>query len=169
MAILGVLAALSTVLTVLGTVISVNTIFFTAAAAFLAGIVVIRFGLGYGTVFFAVCSVLDFILNPNKIHLFLYLGFAGYLLLSEGSFRAIHKKRGERGKWLHRGLRLLFFLMLYLPMISFIPQLFVSEEIIKMKAFYPVMMAGGLLAWVVYDIAYAVFKRFFYERFGNRI
>ena len=82
MAILGVLAALSTVLTVLGTVISVNTVFFTAAAAFLLGIVVVRFGMRYGTVFFAVCSVLDFIFNPNKIHLFLYLAFAGYLLFA---------------------------------------------------------------------------------------
>lgn len=165
MAILGVLAALSTVLTVLGTVISVNTVFFTAAAAFLAGIVVIRFGMGYGTIFFAVCSVLDFIFNPNKIHLFLYIGFAGYLILSEGSYRVIQKKMGVPGLWLHRGLRLVFFLVLYLPLICFVPQLLVSEEMMKMAGFYPVMIAGGMVAWVVYDFAYGAFKRYFYERF----
>lgn len=169
MAILGVLAALSTVLTVLGTVISVNTVFFTAAAAFLAGVVVIRFGLGYGAVFFAVCSALDFIFNPNKMHLFLYLGLAGYLLLSEGSYRLIQRKKGEGGKWIHRGLRLIFFLLIYLPLICFVPRLLVSEEILNMAAFYPVMLAGGVLAWVVYDTAYVVFKRYFYERFGKMI
>ena len=48
--ILGMMAALSTVLTVLGTVISVNTVFFTAAAAFLVGIAVISYGMGTGTI-----------------------------------------------------------------------------------------------------------------------
>ena len=44
-AVLGVMAALSTVLTVLGTVISVNTVFFTAAAAFLTGIALTGWGM----------------------------------------------------------------------------------------------------------------------------
>lgn len=169
MAILGVLAALSTVLTVLGTVISVNTIFFTAMAAFLAGIVAIRFGMGHGVVFFGVCALLDFIFNPNKLHLFLYLGLGGYLLLSEGSYRVFQKKMSNRLGWLHRGLRLFFFLLLYLPLLIFVPKLLISEELMKMSGFYPLMFVGGLLAWIVYDIAYGAFKRYFYERFGRMI
>ena len=50
-AILGVFAALSTVFTVLGTVISVNTVFFTALAAYLLGIIVVRFGIKEGILF----------------------------------------------------------------------------------------------------------------------
>lgn len=169
MAILGVLAALSTVLTVLGTVISVNTVFFTAAAAFLLGIVVVRFGMGYGTVFFAVCTALDFIFNPNKLHLFLYLGFAGYLLLSEGSYRLFRKKEGKKKEWLHRAVRLGVFLALYLPLLVFVPQLLVTEQTEKMAAFYPVMVLGGLVAWVIYDVAYQSFKRAFYQRFRQII
>ena len=169
MAILGVLAALSTVLTVLGTVISVNTVFFTAAAAFLLGIVVVRFGMRYGTVFFAVCSVLDFIFNPNKIHLFLYLAFAGYLLLAEGSYRLFEKKGARKGEWLHRGVRLLIFFLLYLPLLIFVPQLLVADQVLKISAFYPVMLLGGVVAWILYDIAYQSFKRTFYQHFRRII
>ena len=169
MAILGVLAALSTVLTVLGTVISVNTVFFTAAAAFLVGIVVVRFGMGYGTVFYAVCAVLDFIFNPNKLHLFLYLGFAGYLLLSEGSYRLFQKMERKKREWQHRTVRMLTFLVLYLPLLIFVPQLLVTEQTEKMAAFYPVMVLGGLTAWVIYDVAYQFFKRAFYQKFRRII
>ena len=137
MAILGVLAALSTVLTVLGTVISVDTVFFTAAAAFLAGIVVIRFGMGYGTVFFAVCASLDFIFNPNKLHVFLYLAFAGYLLLSEGSYRLLQRIEGRKKEWIHRGIRLLVFATFYIPLLCCVPQLLVSERILNLTVFYP--------------------------------
>ena len=69
-AILGVFAALSTVFTVLGTVISVNTVFFTALAAYLLGIIVVRFGIKEGILFYFVCAALDFFVNPDKMHLF---------------------------------------------------------------------------------------------------
>ena len=77
LAVMAVMAALSTVLTVLGTVISVNTVFFTAAAAFLAGIIVTCYGKRAGVLFFAVCAVLDFLVNPDKLHVILYLCLAG--------------------------------------------------------------------------------------------
>ena len=60
---LGVFAALSTVFTVLGTVISVNTVFFTALAAYLLGIIVVRFGIKEGILFYFVCAALDFFVN----------------------------------------------------------------------------------------------------------
>ena len=77
-AILGVFAALSTVFTVLGTVISVNTVFFTALAAYLLGIIVVRFGIKEGILFYFVCAALDFFVNPNKMHVILYLALAAY-------------------------------------------------------------------------------------------
>lgn len=168
-AVLGVLAALSTVLTVLGTVISVNTVFFTAAAAFLTGIVVMRYGMGYGVVFFVVCGVLDFIFNPNKLHIFLYLGFAGYLLLSEGTYRILPIKEQGKKEWIHRGLRLILFEALYIPLLLFVPQLLISEQIMNGIGFYPIMMVTGLVPWVVYDIAYAAFKKMFLQRLGKML
>lgn len=95
-AILGVFAALSTVFTVLGTVISVNTVFFTALAAYLLGIIVVRFGIKEGILFYFVCAVLDFFVNPNKMHAILYLALAAYILLSEGIFFTDEKKESER-------------------------------------------------------------------------
>ena len=79
-AILGVFAALSTVFTVLGTVISVNTVFFTALAAYLLGIIVVRFGIKEGILFYFVCAALDFFVNPDKMHVILYLALAAYIL-----------------------------------------------------------------------------------------
>ena len=63
-AMLGIMAALSTVLAVLGTVISINTVFFTAVAAFFVGIAVVKYGSASGILFFFVCSMLDFFVNP---------------------------------------------------------------------------------------------------------
>lgn len=169
MAVLGVLAALSTVLTVLGTVISVNTIFFTAMAAFLAGIAALRYGMGYGTIFFGVCALLDFIFNPNKLHVFLYLGLGGYLLISEGSYRLLQKRKIDSREWIHRVFRLLIFLSIYLPLLFFVPKLLISDKFLQIAAFYPIMIVGGIFVWVVYDVAYGAFKHYFYERFGGMI
>ena len=44
MAVLAMMAALSMVLILLGTVIPVNTLFFTAAAAYMTGIAVVLYG-----------------------------------------------------------------------------------------------------------------------------
>ena len=96
-AILGVFAALSTVFTVLGTVISVNTVFFTALAAYLLGIIVVRFGIKEGILFYFVCAALDFFVNPNKMHVILYLALAAYILLSEGIFLLMQKRIRKNG------------------------------------------------------------------------
>lgn len=168
-AVLSTLAALSTILVVLGTVISVNTVFFTAAAAFLAGIVTMRYGIGYSAVFFAVCTVLDFIFNPDKLHIFLYMGFAGYLLLSEGTYRILPGREGKKKERMHLGLRLIIFEILYVPLLLFIPRLLISDSLMNMTGFFPIMMIVGLLAWFLYDLAYTAFKRSFFQRFGKAL
>ena len=109
-AILGVFAALSTVFTVLGTVISVNTVFFTALAAYLLGIIVVRFGIKEGILFYFVCAALDFFVNPDKMHVILYLALAAYILLSEGIFLLMQKKNPK--EWVHCVIRLVIFLSL---------------------------------------------------------
>ena len=107
-AILGVFATLSTVFTVLGTVISVNTVFFTALAAYLLGIIVVRFGIKEGILFYFVCARLDFFVNPDKMHVILYLALAAYILLSEGIFLLMQKKNPK--EWVHCVIRLVIFL-----------------------------------------------------------
>lgn len=167
-AILGVMAALSTVLTVLGTVISVNTIFFTAAAAYLAGIAVILYGMGAGTLFYCVCAALDFVVNPDKLHVFLYLALAGYILVSEGSYRWMKgMPPGRKKEWLHRFLRLVIFAVLYSLVVIFLPRLFVSEEILERAWFLPVMLSAGVVVWFLYDLGYMEAKKWLHGRFSS--
>ena len=165
-AILGMMAALSTVLTVLGTVISVNTVFFTAAAAFLTGIAVIYYGIGAGTVFLCVCAALDFLVNPNKLHVFLYLALAIYILVCEGSYQKMEKMApGRKKEWLHRFMRLLVFAVLYTLLVIFLPQLLVSDKLFAKKWFVPVMFAVGVIVWVLYDLAYMEAKKWICAKF----
>lgn len=167
MAMLGVLAALSTVFSVLGTIISVNTVFFTAAAAFLSGIVLTRYGKGSGLLFYAVCAVLDFFINPNKFHVLLYLGLAGYLVLSEIIYSLLRVANPKKKEWLHRGIRFVVFALIYLPMVFFLPQLLVNGEVLQETWVLPALLAGGMLGWILYDIAYGAFKKFFAQYMGK--
>ena len=162
-AMLGIMAALSTVLAVLGTVISVNTVFFTAAAAFFVGIAVVKYGSASGILFFFVCSTLDFFVNPNKLHVLLYVVFAGYLLVAEISFRGLKKWKGKKKETIHRGIRLIVFLFLYVPGVIFLPELFVAGTVLEkwMSAgwFMTVLLLIGIPLWFIYDLAYFTGKR----------
>lgn len=166
--ILGMMAALSTVLTVLGTVISMNTVFFTAAAAFLVGIAVIFYGMGTGAVYLCVCAALDFFINPNKLHVFLYLALAFYILVCEGSYRGMAKMPdGTKKEWLHRLVRFLIFAVLYVLLLIFLPQLLVSDKLFTRQWFLPVMLGAGVVVWIIYDLAYLEAKRWMTARFGT--
>lgn len=167
MTMMAVLAALSTVLTVLGTIISVNTVFFTAAAAFLAGIVLTRYGTGAGMIFYIVCATLDFLVNPDKFHVLLYLCLAGYIVLSELTFRLLPIKNDKKKEGVHRGIRFVIFALIYLPLIFFVPRLFVSESILEESWLMPVLLLGGVVGWFLYDIAYGAFKKMFAQHMGK--
>lgn len=159
------MAALSTVLTVLGTVISVNTVFFTSAAAFLVGIAVIFYGMGAGGLFLAACAALDFFVNPNKLHVFLYLALAVYIFVCEGSYQGMKKMPdGRKKEWLHRSVRFLVFAVLYALLLTFLPQLLVSDKLLARGWFLPVMLAVGAVAWVIYDLAYIEAKKWVLTR-----
>jgi uncharacterized membrane protein len=168
MAMLGVMAALSTVLLVLATISVVNTLFFTALAAFLAGMAVVVYGGGYGMIFYAACGVLDFLFNPNPLHVFLYLAMAGYLFLSELIWKKMTRSDSRKKEWIHRGIRFLLFAILYIPLIYFLPELFVAEEFIKKNWFVMAAAVVGVVAWIVYDFAYAVCKKYIFQRFKIR-
>ncbi|MBO6108814.1 MAG: hypothetical protein J6P16_05355 [Eubacterium sp.] len=162
---LSIMAAVSVVLLILGTVISVNTLFFTAIAAFLTGLAVIRHGFGAGVMLFIGCALLDFLLNPIKTHVFLYLFMGGFIILSEGSYKPVQKLISDQKKInaLHFVIRLLIFYAGYLPVILFLPRLFLGEQALKWLFDYDwsiwVMIGGGVVAFLVYEIAYVFAKR----------
>ena len=106
-------------------------------------------------------------MNPDKMHVILYLALAAYILLSEGIFLLMQKKNPK--EWVHRVIRLMIFLLIYVPMIFFFPKLLFGDVMQKMTAFYPLLIPAGVIGWFVYDVAYRVFKRIFYERFHTII
>ena len=106
-------------------------------------------------------------MNPNKMHVILYLALAAYILLSEGIFLLMKKKNPK--EWVHCVIRLVIFLLIYVPMIFFFPKLLFGDAMQKMTAFYPLLIPAGVIGWLVYDVAYRVFKRIFYERFHTII
>lgn len=170
MAVLGILAALSAVLLVLGTVISVNTVFFTALASFLVGIAVVLYGIRYGTVFYLVCGALDFLLNPDKLHVILYLGFAGYILVSEGTYLLLKKITDPKKKeWIHRAVRLVVFALLYIPAVVLVPQMFISGEWLIKENFFLMACGAGVVGWIIFDLAYGVCKNFIWRHMKNTI
>lgn len=156
------MAALSVVLLLLGTFISVNTLFFTALAAYLIGYSIQKHGMKYGGIQLVVCVLLDVFLNPDKLHWMLYLFLGGYIFLSELIFRKAN--RAEEGKKkLRRQLiyNWILFNIIYSPLVLFFQELFASGEI---PGGTPVLWLAGQIGWFVYDKAYRVFFQVLRER-----
>lgn len=172
---LSVLAAISTILLVLGTLISINTIFFTALAAFIVGIVVVRYGFGAGVMLFIGCSLLDFLLNPDKFHVLLYLAMAGFTLLAEGSYKLLEKSIPDPKKrnLIHLICRFLVFTAGYVPIIVFLPRLFLERTAIE--HFYTTdwymwaIIAVGIIGFIVYDLAYLFVKKTYMGLFNQML
>ena len=174
-AVLGVMAAISVILLVLGTLISVNTVFFTAMAAFLVGIAVVKYGFGAGTMLFLGCAVLDLILNPNKLHVLLYLAMAGFILVSEGSYILLEKRIFDQKKrnLIHLICRFTFFMTVYCLLIFLLPRLLMSQEAVDGIMSYSwstwALIAGGVICFLAYDLAYLFIKRTYLHLFSTHI
>ncbi len=168
---LGVMAAVSVIFLVLGTLISINTVFFTALAAFLVGIAVVKYNFAAGLMLFFGCGILDLILNPDKFHVLLYLAMAGFILLSEGSYKILEKRIVDPRKrnGIHLICRLVVFFIAYMPLAIFVPRLFLTEEAVMrfygQEWIYWALPGVGVVAFVVYDLAYIFVKRTYMHLF----
>lgn len=170
-AMLGMMAAISAVLLILGTLISVNTVFFTALASFLVGIMVVRYGFGSGLMLYLGAALLDLLLNPDKFHIFLYLAMAGFVLVGEGSYKLFEKRIPDPKKrnGIHLMCRILVFFAGYVPLVIWLPRLFLTGEAVKFLLNESwitwAMLGAGVVAFIVYDFAYLVVKRTFLHIF----
>ncbi|MCM1245855.1 MAG: hypothetical protein NC293_09470 [Roseburia sp.] len=164
------LSAFSLLLLLLGTFASVNTLFFTAMAAYLVGYSISKYGLSYGGMQLAVCVLLDIFLNPDKFHWFLYLCLGVYIFLSEVSFRKWNRIADLRKKM---RVQLIFgwilFNIIYIPVLLFFRKLFFTgslpgglsgDSVLGCVVFWLAGQAG----WFLYDKAYRVFFKILRER-----
>ncbi|MCR4605392.1 MAG: hypothetical protein K5639_05280 [Eubacterium sp.] len=166
-----VMTALGTVFLLLGTFIGINTVFFTALAAYLVGIVAVSYGTGASVMMYFGCAALDALLNPNKFHVFLFLGMAAFTLIAENSYRFIAKHIPERPilSIVHFLLRAGVFAAVYIPIVLFLPQLFLRADIIE-NNYYPLFVTlGGIVAFLVYDRAYIILKNIYMNTIGSKL
>ena len=65
-------------------------------------------------------------------------------------------------EWAHCVIRLVIFLLIYVPMIFFFSKTFIWRCDAENGKLYPLLIPAGVIGWLVYDVAYRVFKRLFY-------
>lgn len=122
-AVSGLLMALSVLLLVLSGVLDFSTLFFLAAAAFFVGIIIKEYGLGYGAAFFTGCTILGFLLAPQKLYCITYAMMGIYVLGVE----ALWQYLGKHPTWNHRKMiftagKFVIFNLMYLPGTAAVPK-----------------------------------------------
>ena len=157
LATLGVLAAFSVLLIVLGAVIETSTLFFLSAASFCVGIAIREWGLRYGISFLAATILVGLLVAPNKMYCVTFAGMGLYLCLAE----ILWNKFGNKKVLLWCGKYIVFNLM-YVPTIIFMPQLLISKEI--STSLLLIMWVAGQVGLFVYDKAHDYFQIFIWNK-----
>lgn len=155
-AFLGLLLAVTMVLTLIGGYFEPSTLFFMAAAAFCTGIAVRECGLYLGLGFLIAGVLLALILAPNKLYIITYGAMSLYIYLRELAFEQIARIKTLRHRtavfW---AVRYILFNLMFLPILFGMPKLIYPGEL------SPVLMAvtaaGGQVVLLVYDKAYDYF------------
>lgn len=155
-AVSGLLMALSVLLLVLSGVLDFSTLFFLAVAAFFVGIIIKEYGLGYGAAFFTGCTILGFLLAPQKLYCITYAMMGIYVLGVE----ALWQYLGKHPTWNHRKMiftagKFVIFNLMYLPALLLFPKLIFAGELSEKLIL--VFLLGGQAALFVYDKAYEYF------------
>lgn len=158
-AFLGILLALTCILVYLGNVIEPNTLFFLCAASFCLGIAFSECGKRLGIGFFVACTLLTFILIPNKIYCITLAAINLYIVGAE-----CLKERFPKAFLL---IKFSLFNILYVPALLFMPQL-----IYKGKAEGVIVLGiwvAGQVAFAIYDYAYRFIVYGFWPEFRKKV
>ena len=167
-AVSGLLMALSVVLMILSGILEFSTLFFLAAAAFFVGIIIKEYGPGYGAAFFLGCTVLGFLLAPQKLYVLTYAMMGFYVLGIEFLWQWL----GKHPDWNHRKRmfitgKFLIFNIMYVPVLFLFPKLLFAGEIPKTMML--VFLLGGQVALFLYDKAYEYFLVSMWSKMRERL
>lgn len=156
---LGILLAFTVILVYGGTVIETNTLFFLCAASFCLGIAIRECGNKMGIAFFVACSLLTFILIPNKMYCITLAAMNFYILVRAFSERKIPR--------IFRYVKYVFFNIFYIPALCLAPSLLYTG---KMNAYVLIgLWIGGQIGFAVYDYVYTWFIEHFWQNFRKRL
>lgn len=141
---LGILLALAVLFVYGGTVIEINTLFFICAASFCLGIAITECGRRLGAGFFIACTLLTFILLPNKMYCLTLAVINFYVLVSE-----CLKDRITKGFLL---VKFALFNIVYIPALIFAPELIYTGKM--STKFFILGILAGQIAFYIYDSVY---------------
>lgn len=167
-AVSGLLMALAVVLIVLSGILDFNTLFFLAAAAFLIGIIIKEYGIKYGAAFFAGCTILGFLLAPQKLYVLTYAMMGVYVLGVEGLWQLLGKQtEWKKRKLLFTAGKFLIFNVMYIPVLVLFPKLLFAGEV--PNSMMLVFLLAGQVALFLYDKAYEYFLISMWSSIRERI
>lgn len=157
-ALMGILAAVVTIFIVLASILETSTLFLLSAAAFCVGISIREFGLRMGFAFLITCTILGFLLAPNKIYVITYMGFAIYVYMNEFTYHILARSMFQKiRKPLFFLLKWLFFNLLYATAILLFPKLLFTGAISQQTIL--VLLLIGQVGFLLFDYAYMYFQR----------
>lgn len=166
---MGMLMAVAIVFILIGCYFEMSTIFFLAAASFLAGCVERNLSLAKAMIFVAGTTLIGVILSPQKLYLATFFGFCVYVLLAE--WIQEKKEKGQtsflvkgsvwiKGIVYHVMLVTAVVLMQYLTGLSQITKsdiyrLFSGHTVILVI----VCIVAAEILWLLFDKAYFLFQQ----------
>lgn len=158
-AFLGILLAITVILVYAGTIIESNTLFFLCAASLAFGVAQAECGKRLGVGFFIACTVLTFILVPQKMYCITLAAMNLYILAREGLRKRLPK--------IFPYLKFILFNSIYIPVLIGMPSLFYKGK--QNAIIMLILWGGGQAVFGIYDYVY---RRTIYEywpEFRHRI
>lgn len=170
----GLLLALTILLTVLSSVFETSTLFLLAAASYLVGINFRESGVRFGIGFYLSAILLSVIIAPNKLYCLTFAAISAYIVIMEVIRAYLTKKELQKLATTNRDpivqrsnvffyvIKFIVFNLIYLPFLFFFPGLFYSGDISPIL--YVLLILGGQVIFVLYDLAYDVFIQKYWKR-----
>lgn len=168
-AFLGLLTALSVVMIVMSGIFEFSTLFFLAVAAACVGIAIYEAGVVSGSCLFVASLLLGLLLAPNKMYCLTYSALSIYIIAIEATFRLVEKKVPDRNqrKRIVLPLKLVYFNMIYLPILFFLPKLIYSGTF--SPTVYGIAIIGGQVIFYLFDHIYFCFIDYYGSVLRNRL
>lgn len=174
----GILMAIAIILIIVGGYIEGSTLFFLAAASFLAGIVEKNFSIVTAFAFLVGTTLLSVILAPQKLYCATFAAFSFYVIVAEFFERkndSVLSKTQRTAVW---GIKAVVYHVLLLVSLFLFQHFFGFDDffkqkwIAKLREYQVFLVIVTVLAaeavWLLFDKAYLYFRRRYSRYFRLR-
>lgn len=166
------LAAASVVILILGSLVLTRATFFCIAlASYLIGICANKCGFLIATIQLSSVTVLDVLLNPDKVQWITYLLFGIYIILVELTFKKWNKETEKKKKLFSQYfINFILFNILFVPCVIFFFDIMFGDSF-SVGVFDVGSYQGRMLlwfiaqvVWLIYDLGYKAATRYLYDK-----